>query len=578
MGSSEVQLFLDKNKFILNIPYGCKDFQLKVSQAKTIGGYFWNKNMKFWEYPPTKEVYLRLKLLFEVELEEVENHLNRQVIDIRKHDFIYPPFEHQGEALRFIFDQFGFSRLRKGTGKPSKKENLISIGVALFMDMGTGKTKTVIDVADILYREGEIENVIVVCPLSLVDTWGGEEGEIKKHSKTGVAVPIVGYNKPKKIKQLKLAEASRKSYKGGVTYVIIGIESIDSLKEDLKGYLKNFPCDLIIVDESTTIKNDTSTRSDELFKLFGGNPYKIIATGNPIPKTPEDIFGQYKLADIGIFGKSRYSFKERFFELDFFKKHKGWKRREEYEEKFHRIAFVRRKDQCLDLPPKIYKKLIIPMSKEQKKAYETMKKDAILTYNDLSATGDLIITKLMRMSQICGGMLPLQNDLGETVDFKFFNPNPKLDALVDHIEKILPDEQIVIWAHQTKEIKLISDRLTKEGFTNVIFNGTVNYKKKLEARRAFREKEVRCFIGNPSAGGKGLNDLIAATQVVYYSNNYKTEDRQQSEDRNHRNGTIKVLYTDLLMENSIDLKVLSVLKNDQDLSDAILDRDSSFFA
>ena len=571
MGNSEVQLFLDENKFKLNIPYGCKDFQLKVSQAKTIGGYFWNKNMKFWEYPATKEVYLRIKLLFEVELEEIENHLNREVIDTRNYDYIYPPFEHQGEAIRHILNQFGFSRLRGAEAKPNKKKKPISIGTALFMDMGTGKTKTIIDTTDILYKEKEIKNVIIICPLALVGTWGDE---IEKHSKTGKSVPIVGATKNKKIKQLELADSTKKIYKKGAVYTVIGIESVDSLKENLK----EVPCDLCIIDESTTIKNDSSNRSEQIFKLFGGVPYKIIATGNPIPKTPIDIFGQYKFLDIGIFGKSKYPFKEWFFNLDHFKNYKGWKRREEYEEKFHRVAFVRRKDQCLDLPPKIYKPLIVPMSKEQKKAYETMKKDAILTYNDLSATGALVITKLMRMSQICGGMLPLQDEFGETVDFKFFDPNPKIDALIDCVDKIPHNEQIVIWAHQTKEIKLISERLDKHGISNVIFNGTVNYKKKLEAREAFRKKEIRCFVGNPSAGGKGLNDLIAATQVIYYSNNYKTEDRQQSEDRNHRNGTIKVLYTDLLMENSIDLKILSILRDNQDISDAILDRNSSFFA
>lgn len=577
---NETQLYLDGDKFILDFSYS----QENILNAKMIGGYFYNKNKQYWEYPATKEVYLTLKRIYGCQIEGVENYLNRKCIDIRKHDFVFPPFEHQKEALRFLFDQFGFSKMRREKPESAIKKP-ISIGTALFMDMGTGKTKTIIDATDILHSVKEVKNIFVLCPLSLVDTWArvdpGNPGEIKKHSKTALPNPIDGNGKPKRIKQLDSIKQKIKEHKGAV-FNIIGIESINSLEKKLKEILIENPPDLCIIDESTIIKNASADRSTKVGRLFGLTKYKIIATGNPIPKGPGDIFGQYKFADVGIFGKNEYSFKERFFHLDHFKNTKGWKRREEYEEKFHRISFTRRKDECLDLPPKIYKTVEVEFSPEQKEAYIKMKKEAVLVYNDLSISADIVMTKLMRMSQISGGFLPLQNELGETVEYKAFDPNPKIDALVETINQIPGDEQIVIWSCFTQEIKSISKRLSKAGILNAVYDGTRNYAQKNEAKRAFREKEIRCFIGNPAAGGKGLNDLIEGTVVIYYSNDAKTENRQQSEDRNHRNGTIKVLYIDIIVKAkglfSIDERMLGILKDDKDVSDAILNRDSSFFA
>jgi SNF2 family DNA or RNA helicase len=242
-----------------------------------------------------------------------------------------------------------------------------------------------------------------------------------------------------------------------------------------------------------------------------------------------------------------------------------------FEERFHSISFRKKKQDCLSLPPKVYERQYVYMTAEQEKAYRMMESEALAAYEDLNCAAPFVITKYLRLSQIAGGIFP-GVDADENKIIKLFDPNPKLERLVEVIDELPKGEQIVVWARFRKEIEFIYDRLTAEGYTCVKFYGGVGYKEKIEARAMFKDKQAQIFIGNPASGGKGLNDLIGATWVIYYSNDYSAENRQQSEDRNHRNGTIKVTYIDLITNKTIDGEVLSVLQQNKDYSDALLDR------
>jgi len=427
--------------------------------------------------------------------------------------------------------------------------------------MGVGKTKTVIDTAELMFSQKIIRTIIVICPLSIVDVWCGEKGELALHSSYSVWSALIGVKK-NRIFHLDTYIKNR------LNWYVINAEGLATIEKEFSQKI----FDMAIVDESTTIKNRMAQRSKLVVKLFQKVPYKIIMSGNPTPKSPDEIFSQYLFAEPGIFGTNYTKFRDEYFITDYFNKIIGYKEKEEFERKFHSIAFRKTKQECLDLPPKVYQAIHIPMHAEQQKIYDKMFKDAIAYYEDKTCAAPVVITKMLRLSQIAGGFFPLEEG-SKAIALKI---NPKIERLLEIIQEVPIEEQIVVWARFRKEVELIFERLSKEGISSVKFYGAVSTKERIKSRELFKNKEVRVFIGNPATGGKGINDLVNATTVIYYSNDYSAENRTQSEDRNHRRGTIKVTYVDLVMKDSIDEEVLTVLRSDRDFSEALLNRSVTF--
>lgn len=435
---------------------------------------------------------------------------------------------------------------------------MISKGCCLAMEMGVGKTLTVIAAAEILFCNSLINNVLVIAPLSIVDVWNQE---LNKHSSYSEWSILIG-SKDKRVTIL-----NNDGSKSKLQWSIINIDGLSVIESELSK--KKF--DMIVVDESTIIKNRNAHRTKLVIKLFQSFPYKIIMSGNPSPKSPDEIFSQYNFVEPGVFGSSYYSFREKYFLVDYFNKIIGYKNEKEFTEKFHSIAFRKTKQECLDLPPKVYQNVFVEMSKEQSKIYKAMEKDALAHYEDLTCAAPVVIAKFVRLSQIAGGFFPSVSGGG-----KYILPNAKMERLLELVLELPKDEQIVIWARFQKEIELIKSSLEKLGIDCVSFYGKTSVQDRNKARELFREKKVRVFIGNPATGGKGLNDLVGATTVIYYSNDYSAENKQQSEDRNHRNGTVKVTYIDLLTKDTIDVNVLEVLRNNRDFSNMLLNRTVKF--
>jgi len=571
-----MNLTLKDRRFYLSLPY---DEEL-IIKAKSIPGYKWSKKTKEWSWAASRLSFGLLQEVFDITIPVIikDNALGHPDPDDWEYK-TFQPMKHQEEGIYFLLNQFyGMRNLTQGA--------------ALFMEMGTGKTKTVIDTAEMMYKADLIKRVLVVAPLPILGTW---EDELKLHSSHSVSQPIQG-NKDKRCSLIRVLQ-----HEWGATNLVWGIINIEGLATVEEG-LDVDAWDLIIVDESTVIKSRTAKRTKKLIKLFGHAPYKIIMSGNPIPKGPEEVFAQYSFIDPSIFGTSYTKFRDEYFTTDFFNGIEDWKNEEakvKYYEKFHSIAFIARKQDCLDLPPKIYEVRKLTMSPEQAKIYKDMWKDAyaaIKIYNRTvkgietpeskaieSITGDnatcaapVVLTKLLRCSQITGGFLPVVEDGPDMKEGTVsFANNPKLKELVGIIEGLSEAEQVVVWARFHWEIELIEQNLKSAGISCVPFYGKTNYKERLEARKDFKEGKVKVFIGNPATGGKGLNDLIGATTVIYYSNDYSAENRQQSEDRNHRNGTVKVTYIDLVCEATIDEKVLTVLRENKDFSDEVLARNQT---
>lgn len=561
------------------------DFEL-IGKANSIPGAKHVKKGGYWKWPLSVRTYRQLKDAFGVEHKELDSDIISRLILPHENKPQEEPFaRHQHRAVEACLKDFRLM-IDMDLYQEAPRKPLLPRGFALFMEMGTRKTATSINIVDTLHVNGYAKTCMVIVDLSIVDTWANSDpaaGELARHSSVDHLTFTATGNKATK-------EAAIETYNNfdfnGMKWLILNPEAIGSIKTvgRKKEYcytkgLEDAKPDFLIIDESTLTKNHTTQRGKLIERLLYNTPYKLIMSGNPTPKGGHEIFGQYKIMDKGIFGDNFYKFRDKFFDIDYFNGIAGMKeeREEEFQSLFHSGCYVARKKDCLDLPPKTYERRTYEMGKEQARAYKEMRKHAVTAFEDLSCSADIVLVKYLRLSQITAGFLPLEDESGELIKLKRFDKQPGLDALMKDIWSLPNDEQFVVWGRFQEEIEMITERLIEEGITTTMFYGPTKSADRIEAKRLFREKEVRAFVASDAAS-KGLNDLKGATYAFYYSNSYKTESRQQSEDRNHRSGSVgdKITYTDYFArldgKPTIDDDVFKTITEDMDYSDALLER------
>ena len=331
---------------------------------------------------------------------------------------------------------------------------------------------------------------------------------------------------------------------------------------------------LIAVDESSTVKNYRAKRTKNLLKLRKISKYRRILTGSPVTKSPVDLYTQCEFLDPKHLGFNSFvAFKNRYCVFDIvhitgdrqIAVPVGFKNLEELEQKLKTFSYRVKKEDCLDLPAKVYTKRVVQLSDEQRKVYNEIKDQAIANLDGDRMTVNNVLTEIIRLHQITAGFFS-----GESGQIQKLNNN-KLDALLEIIEDT--DEKIIIWANWVYNIEEITNKLVDiYGPSSVVnFYGAVNSEKRSKAIDLFmNDPNCRFFVANPSTGGFGLT-LTSATLVIYYSNSFNAEHRMQSEERAHRIGqTKKVTYIDLITEDSVDEKIVTSLKNKFKLSAATL--------
>jgi SNF2 family DNA or RNA helicase len=247
----------------------------------------------------------------------------------------------------------------------------------------------------------------------------------------------------------------------------------------------------------------------------------------------------------------------------------SYRRLDELAEKLEKFSYRVLKEDCLDLPEKVFVTRNVELSDEQKKMYLTMKNAAIAEQDGKVMSSMSALTTLLRLHQItCGHM---KTDDGETLPIK----NNRLTSLMECLEET--DGKVIIWANYREDIKNIVESLKKAygDASTVEYHGGVDPRVRQDNIALFQEKNgpTRYFVGNAQTGGYGIT-LTAANTVIYYSNNYDLEKRLQSEDRAHRIGqTGSVTYIDLVAEKTIDDRIIKSLKNKVDIANEIMGED-----
>jgi len=432
---------------------------------------------------------------------------------------------------------------------------------AYFMEMGTGKSKVLIDNISMLYDKGKIDGALIVAPKGVVKTW--YEQEIPIHmvdhiEKTSVLwQALINKTQQEKLNSLFKSEVK-------LHILIMNVEAFSTKKGvEFAGRFLNSHNAVMAIDESTTIKNPSAKRTKSILSLANLAKYRRILTGSPVTKSPLDLYTQCQFLDSWLLGHSSwYTFRTRYaimknmyFNGKTFQKVVGYKNLGELSEKLKPFSHRVLKDDCLDLPKKTFMKRIIQLSSDQLKVYAQMKQLALAEMNGKMITTATALTQLMRLQQITCGHF--KADDGTTQDI----PNNRMGELIDVLYEI--EGKVVIWAHWQRDVNVIIKEIVKEFGEGccVDYFGLTPQNKRQENIKKFQEDEnVRFFVGTPATGGYGIT-LTAASNMIYYSNGYDLEKRKQSEARIDRIGQTKPMtYIDILAEKTVDERIVKALR------------------
>ena len=448
---------------------------------------------------------------------------------------------------------------------------------ALFMEMGTGKSKVLVDNIAMLYDRGAVRGALIVAPKGVYKNWNDIEMPVHlpdhvEHTKVMWEANIT------KKKQLELDTL----FDGGtdLKILIMNVEAFSTNKglDFAHSFLNIFMGKALIgIDESTTIKNPTAKRTKNILKIGNLASYRRILTGSPVTKSPLDLFSQCLFLDPYHLGyDSYYAYRSRYalmLDRNFGGRKvqivDSYRRLGELAEKLDSFSYRVLKEDCLDLPPKVFTKRVVELTDEQDKIYAQMKQMALALLNDKVMSTVNVMTQLMRLHQVTCGTF--KADDGTITPLK----NNRLTALLDCLEEV--EGKVIIWATYREDIKKIVETLKKAygEASTVEYHGGVDTAYRQDHIAQFQDVKgpTRYFVGNPQTGGYGIT-LTAANTVIYYSNSYDLEKRLQSEDRAHRIGqTGSVTYVDLIAEGTIDEKIVKSLRNKIDIANEIMGED-----
>jgi len=441
-----------------------------------------------------------------------------------------------------------------------------------FMEMGTGKSKVLIDNMAVLYDKGKINAALIIAPKGVYRNWLSQEipNHLPSHidHKTVLWTALTSKTKDKEYRQLFETDYD-------LHILLMNVEAFSTKKGvEFAGKFLRCHKTLMTVDESTTIKNPTAKRTKAILALSKEVKYRRILTGSPVTKSPLDLYSQCAFLNECLLGfSSYYTFRNRYAQM--IERNFGgrrvqivasYRRLDELAETLKSFSYRILKEDCLDLPPKIYMKREIELTDEQKKAYMTMKSSALALLNGKLATAPHVLTQLMRLHQITCGHF--KADDGTIQEFK----NNRMKELLDLLEEM--EGKVIIWANYVYDIEQIVKTISQEyGDDSIVqYYGAIESKKRQINIDKFQDpkSKARFFVGNPQTGGYGIT-LTAASNVIYYSNGYDLEKRLQSEDRAHRIGQKQsVTYVDLIARGTVDDKIVKALRKKINIASAIM--------
>lgn len=454
------------------------------------------------------------------------------------------PYYHQTQAFDFACEKFGLTA-------PTCSSN----GVALLMEMGTGKTLTSIGITGALYQFGKVNRVLICCPLSIVGVW---QQEFERFADFPYNLTVLSGSSIKKKEMLSVVPDE------GLQIVVINYESTWRIQESIEA----FHPDLIICDEAHKIKEARTAQSKCLHKLGDAAKYKLLLTGTVITNKELDVFSQYRFLNRNIYGSSFYQFRNRYFDMVGYGNHiprfKSYMR-DDFLRRLHSIAFRVTKEECLDLPDVIEEVRTVDLEPKAMKMYQELERESYTELDGGEVSAVNVLTKLLRLSQLTGGHLT--DDEGDSNVVS----TAKLSALEDIVDTaVSEDKKIVVMARFVPELNDIQEMLDKKGIGYACVRGGVKDRAE-EIRRFQEDPDCKVFIGQIAAAGLGIT-LTAASTMVFFSLDYSMSNFEQAKARIHRvSQKNDCLYIYLVAKGTVDRKVLKALRNKVDLAKMLVD-------
>jgi SNF2 family DNA or RNA helicase len=491
---------------------------------------------------------------------------------------------------------------------------------AYLMEMGTGKTCTVLAEFQERVSSKDLMDLLVIAPKGCIRNWyvdrdENNPSEITKHLDPRLRKDLVIasslQNAAQRDARAKLFQESRFP-----RALFVNVESLSGNARMLTT-CQNFLASgraMMVIDESTTIKSRKSQRTKTITKLGQLAKVRRILSGLATPRSPMDLHAQFSFLDDGILGKSFTLFRARYAKMEFIcrapniivdmqlrkmlLKHKrsrdelntlsrdakialcyslggwipdtapmvaGYQHLAELRDRIAPHCYRVRKEECLDLPPKIYELRDVEFTDEQRKIYKEVLENATSQLSKLDhVTVTNAMEQILRLHQVCCGHV--RTELGAIVDI----PSKRGDALLETVED--HDGKVIIWVAYDRELRKLSEVLAKEYGPEAVarfWGGNVRERDEDE-KRFLTDDACRFMVSTPAAGGRG-NNWTVADLVIYAANDWNLEHRAQSEDRVHRVGQTKpVTYIDIGIPGTVEEKIINSLRSKMDLASEVI--------
>jgi SNF2 family DNA or RNA helicase len=491
------------------------------------------------------------------------------------------PYAHQVRAAMFAMARF----------------NAGAKGSALLMEQGTGKSLVAIALAGLLEQQDKIEWVLTVCPNTLRGTWAAADGEIALHGRWPDDVHVLEGTRAQRAEQMGKLLHDRNA-----PWIVTNYEqfAVDLTGRGANGreHARVFRSvveaakwrpGLIILDESTYVKNTRAQRTRALAELAAVFPYRLILTGTPITRSPLDAFGQFEVLEKGCLGFNSYLAFERKYAVYQPQRITGgrmiqvptsFQNLDDLEQRIAALSFRARAADCLDLPPVIVRQIPVTLSGPQAIAYAQLTNDMMAELEGGNfLDGRNILARYGKLAQVVGGHAHMVDGDGRPSGVKTFVPNPKLDALLEYLDLLFedPDAKAVVFCQYVAEVEQILDATNH--WSPAAMYGAVHPRMRDVGRQRFAEDSTcRLMVNQYQCGSKGLN-LTAANTLIFYSLTFSLEDYLQAQKRVHRSGQtadhVNEVYlvaqrqTKRGLKPTIDNLILEALRDKKSLADIV---------
>lgn len=454
---------------------------------------------------------------------------------------------------------------------------------AIFPDTGTGKTRIGLRDASRVFMAGKLDALLVLCPDPVKTNWVSlphmrERPEdidaVDDHIPEMQAIKGIWISSPKAEDKRAWADFERQINNKPSKLIILVVNYEALLSEHIFDFLKKFCKEfrtMIFADESTNIGKPGARRTKRAIVLGKYSKYRRVSSGTPIIKSPMKIFSQGRFMDGGTGRALGYTsfttFKARYAILGGFKGKEiiGYQNMEELSDKIASWSTRVIKTDVLDLPPQRIKDVRVDMEPEQMKAYVEMRREFETTIQGHEITASIVLAQMTRLQQILGGYVKHEDQVIEIVPP---DRNPKVQATLKKIAEA--PGQVIVWFRFREELAAVAALCPCPCYE---FHGSMNTKEKLQVRKGFKRGDRRVVLATTATGGVGIDEFKVANTVVRFSRSFDTEKEQQAEDRTYRMGSEihdAIYYWNVIVPNSVDIKIAMVLSGDIKLSKQVL--------